>query len=375
MDQILQTPVRLGDIELAHRVVLAPLTRLRATEPGAVPTEMMIEYYKQRASKGGLLITEATQISARAKGIPAAPGLHTDEQQTAWKRVVDAVHAKGGKIMVQLWHTGRLSHSSHQADGAGPIGPSAIDVDNQTDAMGAAFISYPRETPRALEVHEIAQIVDDFRAAATRAMAIGFDGVEIHSANGYLLDQFLNERINQRTDQYGGNIANRCRLTLEVTDAVAGVYGAGRVSVRLSPFGTLNGVSDSDPEALHRHLVGELSSRGLAFLHLIEPRVMTGLQEEQDLSKPASVTRMLRDTYDGSIISSGGFTRDSAEAVVREGLVDAIAFGREFIANPDLPHRFAIGAPLNPYNRPTFYGGDERGYTDYPSLGDPELAA
>lgn len=375
MEQMLQTAIRLGDIELAHRVVLAPLTRLRATEPGAVPTDMMVDYYQQRASKGGLLITEATQISEKAKGIPAAPGLHSDEQQAAWKRVVDAVHAKGGKIIVQLWHTGRISHSSHHADGAGPVGPSAIKIDNQTDAMGAGFVSYPREAPRALEIDEIAQLVDDFRTAASRAMAIGFDGVEIHSANGYLLDQFLNERSNERSDRYGGNIVNRCRLTLEVTDAVIGVYGPGRVSVRLSPFGTFNDVDDSDPEALHRHLIGELSSRRLAFLHLIEPRVMTGLQEEQDLSKPASITRMLRDAYDGAVISSGGFTRDSAEAIVREGLADAIAFGRQFIANPDLPHRFAIGAPLNPYDRPTFYGGDARGYTDYPSLGGAELAA
>lgn len=289
---------------------MAPLTRMRATEPGGVPTELMADYYGQRASKGGLIITEATQISLQGKGVPGAPNIHTDEQQAGWARVADAVHAKGGYAFLQLWHTGRASHSSHHPDGSLPVSASAIAPAGE--AIGANFQRYPRETPRELETEEIALVIEDYRTAGLRAIEAGFDGVEIHGANGYLVDQFLQDQSNRRTDRYGGSIDNRVRFLLEVTDALVGALGAGRVGVRLSPFGTFGDVADSDPEALFRHAVEALSPRGLAYLHLIEPRVNVGLREDHDPSKPASATALFRSAFSGPLITSGGFTKASA---------------------------------------------------------------
>lgn len=366
MSSILFSPLRIGDRALEHRVVMAPLTRMRTLEPGNAPTALNALHYGQRASRGGLIIAEATQISPQGKGYPGTPGIHSDEQVAGWRGVVQAVHDKGGLIFLQLWHTGRISHSSHRPDGALPVSASAIRPAGE--AFGARFQRFPYETPRELGLDDIARTVDDYRQAAEHAQRAGFDGVELHAANGYLIDQFLQDRTNRRCDRYGGSIANRLRFLLEVTDAVTDVLGAARVGVRLLPFGTLGDIGDSDPRALFTPAAEELSARGLAYLHLIEPQANAGLTEEQNLDLPAAVTAMFRPAFDGPIIASGGFTKASAEAVLRSGAADAVAFGRAFISNPDLPQRLAIDAPLTPYDRSTFYGGAERGYTDYPTL-------
>ena len=359
-------PLRLGAVTLRHRVVMAPLTRMRALRPGDVPHALNAAYYGQRASRGGLIITEATDVSAQARGYPGAPGLYTDEQVRGWREVVDAVHAGGGSIFVQLWHTGRISHSSMQPGGAAPVAPSAVAAPGgHFDADGRPV---PFETPRALETGEIPGVVEQFRAAALRAREAGFDGVELHSANGYLLDQFLQDGTNRRTDRYGGPIENRVRLTLEVVDAVAEAVGADRVGVRVSPWGGFNGMSDGDPGALFDHLAAELGRRGLAYLHVVEPRAdQTSDTNALDPDAPDAASRFKR-RFGGPLIAAGGFTRESAARAIEGGDVDAVAFGRLFIANPDLPERFRLGAPLNRYDRSTFYGGDARGYTDYPAL-------
>ncbi len=366
MTSSLHSPVRIGEFELAHRVVMAPLTRMRASDPESAPGVLNAQYYAQRASRGGLIIAEATQISWQGKGYPRTPGIHSDEQVDGWKTVVDAVHDKGGRIILQLWHVGRISHSSHHPDGALPVSASAVRPAGE--ALAAGFKRLPYETPRALEIDEIQRIVDEYDQAAARAMLAGFDGVELHGANGYLIDQFLQDRTNHRSDRYGGSVENRVRFLLEVTDRLVSRLGASRVGVRLSPFSTVNDISDSDPSALFRHAIGALSCRRIAYLHLIEPRVNAGLREEPNLNVPSSVAAMFRESFEGPLIASGGFTKASADAAIKAGIVDAIAFGRAFIANPDLPHRLATGAPLNAYDRPTFYGGAEKGYTDYPFL-------
>lgn len=367
MTSLLHSPLKIGGYELAHRVVMPPLTRMRASAPGELtPTELAVQYYEQRATHGGLIIAEATQISPQGQGYPRTPGIYSDEQVAGWKAVVDAVHKKGGLIFLQLWHTGRISHSSHRSDGALPVSASAIRPDGK--AFGPTFNLVPFETPRALETEEIAQIVEDYRHAAQRAMAAGFDGVELHAANGYLIDQFLQDRTNQRSDQYGGSIPNRVRFLLEVTNALVDVWGASRVGVRLSPFGAVGDIGDSDPLSLFSRAIESLSSLGIAYLHLIEPRANAGLREEQNLNVPESAAALFRKSFKGPLIASGGFTKETAEAALQAGAADAIAFGRIFIANPDLPHRLAVNAPLNPYDRSTFYGGAERGYTDYPML-------
>ena len=364
MDALFQ-PLRLGAVTLRHRVVMAPLTRMRALRPGDVPHALNATYYGQRASRGGLIITEATDVSAQARGYPGAPGIYSDEQVRGWREVVDAVHARGGLIFVQLWHTGRISHSSMQPGGAVPVAPSAVPAPGgHFDADGRPV---PFETPRALEEGEISGVVEQFRAAALRAREAGFDGVEVHSANGYLLDQFLQDGTNTRTDRYGGPVENRVRLTLEVVDAVAETVGADRVGVRLSPWGRFNGMSDGDPGALFDHLTGELGRRGLAYLHVVEPRADQNSDANAlDANAPDAASRFKR-RFGGPLIAAGGFTRESAAAAIAGGDVDAVAFGRLFIANPDLPERFRLGAPLNRYDRATFYGGDARGYTDYPA--------
>ncbi len=360
------TPLALGALHLDHRVVMAPLTRMRASQPGNVPTALNAEYYAQRATKGGLLIAEATQISQIGQGYPATPGIHSDEQVAGWKLVTDVVHAKGGKIVLQLWHVGRVSHSSLHPDEGLPVAPSPIAPEGKT--LTAAWEQVLYETPRALEASEIPGLIQSYVEATHRARAAGFDGVEIHSANGYLLDQFLQDGSNHRTDQFGGSITNRARLTLAVTDAVIGAWDAGHVGIRLSPFGTFGSMSDSDTQGLFTYVIGALAERKLAYLHLIEPRA-TGAGGSDAVAEAPEVVAMFRPVYPGQIIAAGGFTPQSAAAEVsRTGGAEVVAFGRIFISNPDLVERIRAGAPLNAYNRATFYGGGAVGYTDYPAL-------
>jgi N-ethylmaleimide reductase len=359
------TPLRLGAIALKHRVIMAPLTRLRSHQPGDVPHALNTEYYGQRASDGGLIITEATDISADARGYPGAPGIYSPEQAAGWRAVVEAVHAKGGRIVLQLWHTGRISHSSLR-DGHIPAAPSAIAAPGMHVDAGGNFV--PFETPRALTIEEIQCIVDDFRQAALNASKAGFDGIELHGANGYLIDQFLRDGTNRRTDQYGGPIANRAAFLLQVVEAVAQVWKPSRIGARLSPWGSFNGMADSDNRALFSHVIAELSRRKLAYLHLIEPR--TDWNRDDQVIDPSipDAAASFRRLFDGPLIAASGFTQATAEQALADGRADAVAFGRLFIANPDLPERFRLGAALNPYDRATFYGGDARGYTDYPTL-------
>jgi N-ethylmaleimide reductase len=352
-----------GDLELSHRVVLAPLTRMRSTPPGDVPNPLNATYYGQRASKGGLLITEATQVSRLGKGYPGAPGIYSAEQVEGWKLVTNAVHAKQGHIFLQLWHVGRMSHSSLHPEEGLPVSASAIAPQDGSKAMTAAFQQVPFETPRALTLEEIPQIVEQYRQGALNAKLAGFDGVEVHGANGYLLDQFLEDRSNHRTDQYGGSIENRARLLLEVVDAAIGVWGKGRVGVRLSPYGKFLDMGDSNPVALFGYVLEQLSKRSIAYAHVIEPR-----GGESGYKDAPRTSELFRKYFQGVLISAGGYNAESAEKTITEGFADAIAFGRWFISNPDLPERFATGSPLNPYDRSTFYGGGEKGYTDYPAL-------
>lgn len=359
-------PLSLGDITLKHRVVMAPLTRLRSRQPGDVPQSMNATYYGQRASEGGLLITEATNISEQSRGYPGAPGIHSADQVRGWRKVTDAVHDKGGFIFSQIWHTGRVSHSSMQPDGQAPLAPSAVAADGQH--MTATGAPAPFETPRALTIPQIDAIIEDFRQAAENAREAGFDGVEVHGANGYLIDQFLQDHTNRRDDEYGGPIENRVRFLLRAVDAAVGVLGAGRVGVRIAPWGRSNDIRDSDPQALFAHVARELGRRKLAYLHVVEPRAdQTSDVNALDPNAPDASSRF-RDDFGGPVIAAGGFTRDTASAEVAEGRADAVAFGRLFIANPDLPERFRRGAPLNAYDRATFYGGGEQGYVDYPFL-------
>lgn len=362
----LHSPLKIGNHSLAHRVVMAPLTRMRASEPGAAPHALNAQYYAQRTSRGGLIIAEATQISWQGKGYPRTPGIHTEEQVSGWKAVVNAVHQKGGIVFLQLWHVGRISHSSHHPDGSLPVSASAVRPAGETFAAG--FKRMPYETPRALLTEEIPSIIEQYDRAATLALEAGFDGIELHAANGYLIDQFLQDGTNHRTDQYGGSIENRARLLLEVTDRLIARLGPARVGVRMSPFGSVNDMRDSDPLSINRFAIEVLSDRGIAYLHLIEPRVNAGLREDPNPDVPPSVASLFRPSFAGPLIVSGGFTKATAEAEIHAAMADAIAFGRAFIANPDLPYRFAVDAPLNPYDRPTFYGGAEKGYTDYPAL-------
>ena len=358
----------LGALHLQHRVVMAPLTRLRSRQPGDVPHALNATYYGQRASQGGLIVSEATDVSGQARGYPGAPGIYSPEQIAGWRLVTDAVHARGGRIVLQIWHTGRISHSSMQPSGALPVAPSAVAAPGEhMDARGAPV---PFETPRPLEIAEIPGIVEQFRRATLNAREAGFDGIEVHGANGYLLDQFLQTGTNHRSDAYGGPIENRARLLLEVIDAVAGAWSADRVGVRLSPWGDFNGMSDRDPGALFDYVAGELGARGLAYLHIIEPRADQNSDVNAlDPNAPDAASRF-KARFEGKVIAAGGFTRESAAAAIASGHADAIAFGRLFIANPDLPERFRRGAAVNRYHRPSFYGGSERGYTDYPALED-----
>ena len=362
----LLSKLKLGNLELQNRIIMAPLTRMRSAQPGNIPQALNATYYEQRAS-AGLIFTEATQVSQQGQGYPGTPGIHTKEQIAGWKQVTDAVHHKGGKIFVQLWHVGRISHSSHQPDGKLPVAPSAIPAKN-SGTYTADWKPTEILTPRALEVHEIQSIIKDFNQAAHNAKEAGFDGVEVHMANGYLLDQFLHNGSNQRTDDYGGSVVNRIRFPLEVLDTVLQVWDKDQVGVRLSPYGTFNDMSDSDPVGLFNHLIEELNKREIAFIDMIEPRATTAGGDDTINDAAPSTSDLFKKKFNGIFISAGGYTPESAEQALEEHKADAIMFGRWFIANPDLPERIAKGAALNKYDRSTFYGGDEKGYTDYPFL-------
>jgi N-ethylmaleimide reductase len=368
------SPLQIGRYHLKHRVVMAPLTRLRAAKPSLAPRPLNAEYYAQRATPGGLLIAEASPVMATGFGNPGVPGIYSEQQVEGWRKVVDAVHAKGGIIFLQLWHVGRVSHSSFQPGGALPIAPSAVPIpaDLKTMTADGRVVSY--ETPRALETSEIPGIIDAYRQGAKNALAAGFDGVEIHGANGYLIEQFLQSHTNLRTDQYGGSIENRTRFLVEVTKAAIEIWGADRVGVRLSPYGVANGSGEADPMPLYAHAVKSLDALGLAYLHFIEPRSSGAGRAEVNHQNVPSAMVLFRPLWSGKLITAGGFTGEAAEAAVASGHADAIAFGRIFISNPDLPRRLARGYPLTPYNRATFYGGEEAGYTDYPEHNELERA-
>jgi N-ethylmaleimide reductase len=358
------SPLALGELQLSHRVVMAPLTRMRSAQPGNIPQAMNVEYYSQRVTEGGLIITEATQISSEGQGYPATPGIHSEEQVAGWRKVVEAVHARGGLLVLQLWHVGRISHSSLRADRSLPVAPSAVPAAGQ--AFTANFQRAAFETPHALSVDEIERVINDYKAAAQNARRAGFDGVEIHGANGYLIDQFLRDKSNLRDDEYGGSIANRIRFLREVVSAVVDVWGSQRVGIRLSPFGTVNDMADTHPFDLFSVAISEIDKFDLAYLHLIEPR-----QDEMfgaDMSRWAAtpIATVFRRYFSGPIVAAGGYEGDSAEAAIRDGHADAVAFGRWFISNPDLATRIALGQPFNAYDRETFYGGSTTGYTDYP---------
>ena len=352
----LLSPINIGPYHLSNRLVMAPLTRMRA--PDSCPTDLMTTYYAQRAS-AGLIISEATPISTQGVGYPATPGIYNESQVKSWKKITEAVHAKKGHIFMQLWHVGRISHPDFHG-GQLPVAPSAIAPKGNaiTPSGMQAFV-----TPRALETNEIPGIIDDYKRAAQNALDAGFDGIEIHSANGYLLDEFLRDGTNKRTDIYGGSVANRARFLLEVTDALIGVCGADRVGIRLSPSGTFNDMSDSNPESIFVYLLKQLNTLELAYVHIVDAL-------EGDIRHGANVIKLetLRAAYNGTLIVCGGYDQTRADETLAKGLADAVAFGQLYIANPDLAERFKLKAPLNIPDASSFYGGTEKGYTDYPSL-------
>jgi N-ethylmaleimide reductase len=361
------SPLQIGPYRLDHRVVMAPLTRMRAEKESFAPRALNADYYGQRATKGGLIIAEASPVLATGRGNPGTPGIYSQAQTNGWREVIKAVHAKGGLIFLQLWHVGRVSHSSLQPGGVLPVAPSAVPITGDGMlAMTAFGKPQPYETPRALETREVAEVVAAFRQAARNALAAGFDGVEIHGANGYLIEQFLQSHTNLRTDRYGGSIANRVRLLVEIAEAVAEVWGGDRVGVRLSPYGVANGSGEADPMPLYTHAIRALDPLRLAYLHFIEPRSSGAGRAEVNHQNVPSAMVLFRPIWNGVLITAGGFTGEAAEAAIAAGHADAIAFGRIFISNPDLPQRLRHGFPLTPYNRATFYGGEEAGYTDYP---------
>lgn len=356
-------PLPLGELELSHRVVLAPLTRMRAGE-GNVPNDLMATYYGQRSSPGGLVISEATQVMPEGQGYPSTPGIHSSAQVDGWRKVTDAIHRKGGIAILQLWHVGRISHSSLQPDNKLPMAPSPI-APTTGQTFTADWQTVPFETPRELTIAEIEEVLAAYRHGAQNAKDAGFDGVEVHGANGYLPDQFLQDGTNHRTDLYGGSFENRYRFLREVIGNAVDVWGSGRVGVRLSPFSIFNDMKDSRWKELFEYVTTELGKLDLSYLHLVEPRYSR--EESADGNTMPNYSEMFKATYGGPIIASGGYKPDSGAAAVSKGNIDAIAFGRWFISNPDLPYRIEHGLELTPYDRSTFYGGTEKGYTDYPT--------
>jgi len=366
------TPISIGTLRLTHRVVMAPLTRSRADLPGDVPNDLMLEYFTQRASSGGLIVGEATTISRSARGWLGAPGLYSETQVEGWKKITAAIHAKKGFIFAQLWHTGRSSHIS-VTGGPQPVSSSVNpDYWSDPDKLTSTPEGWVQPSPhRALELAEIPGIVDDYRKAAERAKQAGFDGVELHAANGYLIDQFLQNGCNKRIDAYGGSIENRARLLLEVVEALTSVWGADRVGVRIGPDGRWNGMSDSDAKSLFTYVAKHLNRFSLAYLHIIEPRVKGNVVVAEGQGPIAA--EYLSTIFTGKIVAAGGFEPDTAEAIVANGDADLVAFGRHFVSNPDLPVRIKQGLPLTDYDRNTFYTFDARGYIDYPSYAESDF--
>ncbi|HEX7325021.1 MAG TPA: alkene reductase [Rhodanobacteraceae bacterium] len=363
----LLSPVRVGTLELPNRVFMAPLTRSRC--PDLIPGPLQATYYSQRAG-AGLIISEGTNISEGARGYALTPGIYTDAQEAGWQRVVASVHAAGGHIALQLWHCGRVSHERVHGDGRQPVAPSAVRAENARCfiALADGQVGFQAASvPRALDTDEIPQIVDEYREAARRAMRAGFDMVEIHAANAYLLQQFMATGSNRRTDAYGGSLENRARLTLEVVDAVAGVAGAARTGIRISPFVTVFGLHDDAPEAMAFHLAEQLDQRRIACLHVEEPD-----WAGDDIRLTQTFRAAIRQRFRrGALVFCSQYTAERAEALIADGIADAVAFGKAYLANPDLVERFRRGAPLNVPERATFYGGGAKGYTDYPTLQTP----
>jgi N-ethylmaleimide reductase len=364
MHDHLLAPLELGALTLPNRVVMAPLTRSRAGQPGDVPTAMNATYYAQRAG-AGLIVSEATQVSRQGQGYALTPGIYSREQVDGWRLVTDAVHAAGGRIAAQLWHVGRISHPLVQPDGGAPVAPSPLVAKGARSFVrkpDGRYDNVPTAPPRALRLDEIPGVVADYAKAARNADAAGFDLVEVHAANGYLLQQFLATNSNTRDDAYGGPVANRARIVLDVVDAVVAELGAARTGVRLSPHFAGHDIADAEPEESALYLARAFSERGLAYLHIAEPD-WAGGPPLTDAFRAA-----LREAFDGVLVFCGGYDAARADALVASGIADAVAFGRPYIANPDLVERFRRGAPLNPPDPSTFYGGGEAGYTDYPAL-------
>ncbi|WP_342116934.1 alkene reductase [Pseudoduganella sp. OTU4001] len=362
-DPLFQT-LRLGALELPNRIVMPPMTRSRSTQPGDVPNTLMAEYYAQRAS-AGLIISEGTYISPMAKGYAGTPGIHSPEQIDGWRKVTDAVHAAGGRIFAQLWHVGRLSHTS-LLGGAAPVSSSAIQAEGVRvfiEGEGGLPGSAQASAPRALETHEIKEIVEQYAQAARNAMAAGFDGVELHGANGYLINQFLDSFANNRSDEYSSTLENRLRFLDEVARALVAATGdAARVGIRLAPLTTLNGCVDANPEETYTAAAARLAEIGVGYIHIAEA------DWDDAPLMPVAFKQALRAAYPGVMIYAGKYTGERARAAIREGWADLIAIGRPFVANPDLPQRLRIGAPLNEHDRETLFGGGARGLTDYPAL-------
>jgi N-ethylmaleimide reductase len=367
--ELLFQPYRLGPYNLPHRIVMAPLTRSRARQPGNVPSSLAACYYAQRAS-AALIVSEATQVSMQGQGYAWTPGIHSRDQAEAWHRVTNAVHQAHGLIFNQLWHVGRISHPALQPDHMLPVAPSAIIP------QGKAFIEnergegalVPFVRPRALDIEEMPYVVGQYVRAAKNAEDADFDGVEIHSANGYLLDQFIETGTNQRSDGYGAEVANRTRLLFEVAEALIPIWGPDRIGVRLSPLGKMNDIRDDDPEATFGYVAERLSDYGFAYLHVVNPAVEQMQNGAEPDPRALNMAKLIRQKFKGTLIVAGGFQADSAARWLREGWADLIGFGRKFIANPDLPERLRQGGPFNVDDPTTYYGGGEKGYTDYPSL-------
>lgn len=352
-------PLTLGKVVAPNRVVMAPLTRCRAGE-GFVPTPLMAEYYAQRAS-AGLIISEATPVSPFGHGYPNTPGIYTSRQVAGWRRVTDAVHARGGRIVMQLWHVGRISHAEYQPQGVAPVGPSAIASDGTVHVPSGGRVAYP--VPRALETDEVVGIVEQFRIGASNAMDAGFDGVEVHGANGYIFEQFLRARSNFRTDRYGGSVQNRARLLLETLEAVVKEWGPGRVGVRLSPNANYHGMQPEGAEETFSYVVERLNELPLMYAH-----IMRALEPDESKLKVNTPISHYRKLYKGTLITNGRLSPSEAEGYLDRGEADAVAFGKLFIANPDLPERIQLGGPFTAPDESTFYSAGPKGYTDYPVL-------
>jgi hypothetical protein len=346
-------PIAIGALRLPNRIVMAPLTRNRSSGPGRVPNALMRDYYVQRAS-AGLIVSEATSVTPAGVGYPHTPGIWSDEQAAGWRTIADAVHEAGGQMLIQLWHVGRISDPIYH-DGAPPVAPSAVQPKGHVSLIRP---ERPYAVPRALATEEVSGVVEAFRHGAANAKKAGFDGVEIHGANGYLLDQFLQDSTNQRTDRYGGQLENRARLMLEVADVVASVWGADRVGMHLAPRADAHDMGDSDLPATFGYVARELGKRGLAFLCAREK------------AEAPRLGPRLKEAFGGVFVANEGFDHASAETALAAGEADAVAFGKLFLANPDLPRRFALKAPLNPWNTATFYAEGATGYTDYPTLAE-----